>query len=150
MKKLFLFLLLSAFFVSCESESEIRSDIDRLKLQRQSLTQEVNELESVKHRNEITIKQAREELKELNLYQEGETPNYIVKFQLKQSHFSLSVSKHLKDEMNKIEFDLPVSREFYNSVSVGTEVIDEFRSGSFLMEGSFGSWKMKVIEKHIE
>ena len=32
---------------------------------------------------------------------------------------------------------------------INTEIIDDFRTGSFIMHGSFGSWKMKVVGKEI-
>ena len=51
--------------------------------------------------------------------------------------------------MNAIEFELPVDREFYHSVSQNQSIVDEFRHGSMILRGSFGSWKMTVINKRI-
>ena len=68
---------------------------------------------------------------------------------LKQSHFSIDLMKHTKDDMNAIEFELPVSKEFYDKVKNGTNIVDDFRTGSFILNGSFGDWKMKVIKKEI-
>jgi hypothetical protein len=47
----------------------------------------------------------------------------------------------------KIEF--PVSKEYYDAVKVGSEIVDEFRAGSFIMKGSIGSWNVTVVNKEI-
>ncbi|PWK26848.1 hypothetical protein LV89_02054 [Arcicella aurantiaca] len=76
-------------------------------------------------------------------------PKYILKIKLKQSHFSLSIKKHIKDAVNAIEFELPVDKEFFDSVSEGTELVDNFRFGSMVLYGSFGDWEMTVKDKEI-
>ena len=63
---------------------------------------------------------------------------------------SLDIGKHIKDGMNAIEFEMPVDKDLYNTVSVGTQIIDEFRSGSLIINGDFGNWKMTVVSKRIE
>lgn len=74
---------------------------------------------------------------------------YIITFGLKQSRISLDLWKHAKDAMNATEFQLPVDKEFFEAVTVGTEITDEFRTGSFLLKGSFSSWKIWVKAKKI-
>jgi hypothetical protein len=69
---------------------------------------------------------------------------YILKLRLKQSHLSLSIKKHIKDAMNAVDFEIPVDKEFYDSVEEGQEIIDNFRFGSMVLYGSFGDWEMKV------
>ena len=76
-------------------------------------------------------------------------PRYMVKLQLKQSHISLSIMKHAKDALNKIEFSIPVDKQFYNSVKVNDLLIDNWRGGSFFISGSMGKWKIKVMDKRI-
>jgi hypothetical protein len=76
-------------------------------------------------------------------------PKYILKIKLKQSHFSLSIKKHIKDAVNAIEFELPVDKEFFDSVSKGTELVDNFRFGSMILYGSFGDWEMTIKDKEI-
>ena len=44
---------------------------------------------------------------------------YILKFELKQVRLSLNPLSHVRDKINKIEFELPVDKEFYDSVYVG-------------------------------
>lgn len=79
----------------------------------------------------------------------SKSPKYILKLRLKQSHFSLSIKKHIKDAVNAIDFEMPVDKEFYDSVSEGTEIIDKFRFGSFVLGGSFGDWEMTVKGKEV-
>ena len=75
---------------------------------------------------------------------------YIVEFEIKQSHFSLDISEHLKDNINKLTFEVPVDKDYYNKVYVGQEINDSFRMGSFIMKGSIGKWKITVKNKYIK
>ncbi len=90
-----------------------------------------------------------EQLKAMKANGFANAPKYILKIRLKQSHFSLSIKKHIKDAVNAVEFELPVDKEFFDSVSEGTELIDKFRFGSFVLYGSFGDWEMTVKEKEV-
>ncbi len=74
---------------------------------------------------------------------------YILKIRLKQSNFTLSIKKHVQNAVNSIDFEIPVDKEFYDSVSKGTEIIDDFRFGSLILSGSFGDWEMTVKDKEI-
>ena len=51
--------------------------------------------------------------------------------------------------MNDIDIQLPVDKEFYESVEIGSVINDSFRMGSFVMNGSFGNWKIKITDKRI-
>jgi hypothetical protein len=104
-----------------------------------------NELKALKEENAVLT----EQLKALKSDGFAKSPKYILKIRLKQSHFSLSIKKHIKDAINAVEFELPVDKDFYDSVSVGTELVDKFRFGSFVLYGSFGDWKMTVKEKEV-
>lgn len=77
-----------------------------------------------------------------------DTNYYIVEFEIKQSHFSLDISEHLKDNINKLTFEVPVDKDYYNKVYVGQEITDSFRMGSFVMKGSIGKWKIIVRNKY--
>jgi len=134
---------------SCETENDVRSSITILKAERDNLQLQVQRLSEIKSSKQHQVILLDERLKELNIYTSGRTPKYILKIHLKQSHFSLSISKHVKDAMNAIDFEMPVDRDFYNSVSVGTEIVDNFRVGSFLLYGSLGDWNMSVRGKEI-
>lgn len=75
---------------------------------------------------------------------------YVLRLKLKQSRMSLDIGKHIKDAVNAVEFELPVSRELYNQVSVGSQLLDNLRVGSLLLRGSFSNWRITVTSKRIE
>ena len=104
------------------------------------------EVKQLKKENALLVEQ-------LNAFKAGggsaKAPKYILKLRLKQAHFSLSIRKHIKDAVNAVDFEMPVDKEFYDSVSEGTEIIDKFRFGSFVLGGSFGDWKMTVKGKEV-
>ncbi len=89
------------------------------------------------------------QLQQLNAGQSAKKVRYILKIRLKQANFSLSIKKHIKNAVNAIDFELPVDKDFYDSVSKGTEIVDKFRFGSFVLYGSFGDWEMTVKDKEI-
>jgi hypothetical protein len=103
------------------------------------------EVKQLKQENAALIAQ----IKALKGEGSAKPPKYFLKIRLKQAHFSLSIKKHIKDAINAIDFELPVDKEFYDSVSVGTEIVDKFRFGSFVLYGSFGDWEMTVKDKEV-
>ena len=74
---------------------------------------------------------------------------YVITFNIKQTHFTLDLGEHLKDTMNDISIEIPVDKEYYDSVEVGDVIDDSFRMGSFIWKGSFGNWKVIVESKDI-
>lgn len=150
MKKIKMFyVLLVCLFISCENESDVNNDLIKLKNERTNLQNEVQNLSITKNDKLSEISSLNGKLKELKIYESGRTPQYILKINLKQSHMSLDIKKHMKDAMNSIDFELPVDKDFYNSVSVGTNIVDNFRTGSFILNGSLGKWDMKIKGKEI-
>jgi hypothetical protein len=103
------------------------------------------EVKQLKKENALLV----EQLNALKAGNSSKSPKYILKLRLKQAHFSLSIKKHIKDAVNAIDFEMPVDKEFYDSVSEGTEIIDKFRFGSFVLGGSFGDWEMTVKGKEV-
>lgn len=142
-----LYAMLAVVLSSCESQQDVQNDIERLKNERTIIQQEVQNLSTSKYNKQKEIALLNGKLKKLKIYNSGRTPQYILKIRLKQSRVSLDIGKHIKDGMNAIEFELPVDKDFYNSVRVGTEITDEFRTGSFILNGSFSSWNMTVKGK---
>jgi hypothetical protein len=124
-KNVIVLLHLAIFFSSCGSNTEL----ENLKKENATLAAQVSAM-----KNGVN----------------GKAPKYFLKLRLKQSHFSLSIKKHIKDAVNSVDFELPVDKEFYDSVSKGTELVDEFRFGSFVLSGSFGDWELTVKEKYVK
>lgn len=115
---------------------------------REHLENEIVELET-----EITqLKSQRNSLKDeiANIKVENGSAKYVITFNIRQSHFTLDIGQHLKDEMNDISIQIPVDKEYYDSVNVGDTIADDFRMGSFIMKGSFGNWNVTVEDKEIQ
>ena len=149
MKKLLIVLALALSLVSCDEKGDLQKEIAQLKSQRDNLIDRNSELQSIKTARENEIESLSKEVTTLNIYKQGRTPKYVLKLKLKQSHISLSITKHIKDRMNAIEFEMPVDKEFYDNVNVGSEIVDSFRVGSLLLSGSLGDWRMTVVDKEI-
>ena len=115
---------LSLFLVSCGNSDEL----ENLKKENAALAEQVNALK---------------------LGANAKAPKYILKLHLQQSHLSLSIKKHIKDAMNSIDFEIPVDKEFFDSVSKGASIVDKFRFGSLVLTGSFGDWEMTVKDKEV-
>lgn len=152
MKKL-IYLFVAITIIGCcgcsESKDEIQTDIKILQTQRNSLTATVEGLETNRNNIKSEIADLNVKLKELKIYESGKTPQYILKIHLKQSHFSLSITKAIKDAYNAVDFELPVDKDFYNSVKEGDKIVDNFRAGSFILYGSIGNWDMTITKKEI-
>lgn len=103
-------------------------------------------------REEISLLQEEKSMLEKEIVDtkvENGTAKYIITFRIKQTHLTLDIGEHLKDSMNEITIEIPVDKEYYNSLSVGDVINDDFRMGSLVMHGSFGSWRITVANKEI-
>lgn len=112
--------------ITNEDIAKIESEIAQLEAERDRLNEEI-----------------------LNTKIDNGLAKYVITFNIKQSHFSLDLGEHLKDAMNDISIEIPVDKEYYDSVEVGDVIDDSFRMGSFIWKGSFGNWKVTVESKDI-
>lgn len=64
-------------------------------------------------------------------------------------HHYFDLGKAIKDELNKIELQFPVNKEYYGRLDVGDTLEETFGIRSFLMEGFFGNWEIKVVKNEI-
>ena len=104
-----------------------------------------SEMEQLKKENAALAAQ----VQALKLGTSAKPIKYILKIRLKQANFTLNIKKHIQNAVNSIDFEIPVDKEFFDSVSKGTEIIDDFRFGSLILSGSFGDWEMTVKDKEI-
>ena len=104
------------------------------------LQAEIQELETQKDALENQI---------VDIKKDKGTAKYVITFEVKQSHFGLDITKHIKDAMNAITIEIPVDKEYYDNVDVGETINNNFRVGSLVMSGSFGSWDVTVKDKDI-
>ena len=137
-------------FVIGKIDNVHKQELDYIIEKHQTSTQhQVQNCSSLINTKQTEIALLNETSKKLNNYTSQKNPRYILRIKLKQSHLSLDIREHLKDAMNAIEFEIPVDKDFYNSVSVGTKITDEFRVGSFVLNGSIGKWNMIIIGKDV-
>ena len=118
------------------------------RLEVEYLKQQISELSLEKQQLENSIVELRE-METAEKIRTG-TETYVVKINIKQTHFTLDLDQHLKDAMNDVDITIPVSKEFYDLVSRGTVLDDSFRMGSFIWKGSIGNWKITVSDKYIQ
>ena len=100
-----------------------------------SKTETVSNEEITKLESEIAQLEAeRDRLNEeiLNTKIDNGLAKYVITFNIKQTHFTLDIGEHLKDAMNDISIEIPVDKEYYDSVEVGDTIDDSFRVGSFI------------------
>ena len=109
--------------------------------------EEITKLESEIAQLEAERDRLNEEI--LNTKIDNGLAKYVITFNIKQTHFTLDIGEHLKDSMNDISIEVPVDKEYYDSVEVGDTIDDSFRVGSFIWKGSFGNWKVTVESKDI-
>ena len=73
---------------------------------------------------------------------------YIVKIKIHQTTYSLSISEHVKNSMNDVEFEIPVDKEYYDKCYNGQTVTDPgLKIGSLLRDGDFSKLKIKITGK---
>ena len=113
--------------VTNEDIAKLESEIAQLEAERDRLNEEI-----------------------LNTKIDNGLAKYVITFNIKQSHFTLDLGEHLKDTMNDISIEIPVDKEYYDSVEVGDVIDNSFRMGSFIWKGSFGNWKVTVESKGIQ
>lgn len=71
-----------------------------------------------------------------------------VRLRLSQTHYTLSIGEHLKDRLNAVEFQLPLSCQFADQINVGDDLLTKsFRWGSLVKNGSLGTWNLRVVSK---
>lgn len=145
MKRILIFISILCVFVclvSCAPEEEtLNNSITILESRLSELEAEITNLEAKKSllANEIT-----------DIKIENNTAKYVVTFNIKQSHFTLDLGQHFKDEMNDLSIQIPVDKEYYDSIEVGDTIADDFRIGSFIFKGSFGNWNITVEDKYVQ
>ena len=100
--------------------------------------------------NDELAQQIKEKEIILSALNQGRAPHYVLTISVAVSRFSLDLFEHMKDAANSGSFDIPVSREFYESVNSGDKLMDGFKGGSFVLHGSFSSWDIRIKSKHIQ
>lgn len=141
MQKRILIVAMVVVMVACMSGCREQAYIDVMK-------QEISEWQVEKQALETEVAELNNAVIEKK--EENGTAKYVLTLEIKQSHISLDISEYLKDSMNAMEIQIPVDKEYYDSVEVGQDIMDEFRMGSFIYKGTFGNFKVTVTDKEIQ
>lgn len=76
---------------------------------------------------------------------------YIVKIKIHQTTYTLSLTEHIKNKFNDVEFEIPVDKAYYDNCSIGQSVADPgLKIGSLLRDGDFSKLKVKITGKRTE
>lgn len=141
-KYVFLMLVPFLLLTGCMSKEEVtEANIAQQEQRIKELKNETERLTTVKGNLTNEIK---------GIKSENGIKRYFVVISIKQSHFSLDITEHIKDDMNAVEVHVPVDEEYYFAVNKGDVLDDSFRSGSFIGKGSIGSWDITVLDKYEE
>lgn len=134
MKRIIIAIMCVFLLSGCASQAQL-DEVKQKELQSQiaSLEEEKNSLEEYV----------------ANYKDENDIKKYVITLEIKQSHFTLDIGEHVKDSMNKVELEIPVDKQYFDSLNEGDILDDSFRFGSWLMKGSYGSWKVKILKKEI-
>lgn len=150
MRKFIVFALFAMLFTSCyttEDQKRLAQECKELQIQKTQLQQSIKSLNDRKDALDIKVHDL---YVQKNSLQTGKEIKYIVKFKIKQGTFTLDLFEHAKNEMNSIEIEIPVNKDYYNRLSIGQDITDSFKWGSLIVDGDFSTLHMKVIGKRIE
>lgn len=116
MKRITLFVascLLCLSFVGCMTKEE------QLSIEAQQLTKEVEKL-----KNEIaSLETEKDKL-------ENEILDTKIEHDLAKYVITIEVERDFSMEVDTLDVELPVSKEFYNSVEIGTKLVNEYIMGN--------------------
>ena len=150
MKKILFVLVAILAFASCdnlETQQQLHKECVQLRREKESLQSQINTSYSILYaiRNQVN-----ELIGQKSALKSGREIKYIVKFQIKQGTFTLDIFEHVKNEMNSIEIEIPVSKGFYDRLSIGQDITNSFKYGSLIFNGDFSTLHMRVIGKRTE
>lgn len=146
--RIILWILICLAVMSCEHDYS-RAEVNALNAEAAAVTNRLNNTKSMLDAKYAELKGLQAKASVLEKKLEGKIPHYVLMLELKQSHFTLGIGKHLKDEMNAVTFPIEVSESYYEKCYIGKSIMNEFRGGSMVFSGSFGDWGVKVVDKKI-
>lgn len=152
MKKFILILLAVIAFTACDEarmkeRADLKAEIGNLIYERNNLSKSVTDLRETKSGLEKEVSDLRTEK---SAFTSDSEPVYLLTLEIKQSTFTLDIGEHAKNAMNAITLQIPVSYTFYNKVSIGQNISEEFKYGSLFLNGDFSKLKVKVKDKEIK
>lgn len=133
-------------YIMTNQESRERNDklMNERHLLENSITKNVNINNQLENQHKSLIEQINRD----NLALDISKNIYIVKIRIHQTTYTLSLSEHIKNKFNDVEFELPVDKEYYDKCSIGQKVTDTgLKIGSLLRDGDFSKLKITITGK---
>ena len=152
MKKFILILLSVIAFTACDEmrmqeRAYLKGEINNLRYEKDNLSKSV---ENLRETNTILMNEVSNLRTEKSAFSSEYEPVYLLTLEIKQSTFTLDLAEHAKNAINAIALQIPVSYTFYNKVSIGQNISEEFKYGSLILNGDFSKLKVKVKNKEIK
>lgn len=144
-----IYILFVLVFSSCgesyhnERLYNIKQQYENVSRNHKRLVDDIERLSSYKQ-------QLEQQCEELNYISKGKQIQYIVTLEIKQTSFSLDLEEHIKNDLNAVKLQIPVSKDFFNSVNKGTKLSDKMRVGSLILRGSYKKLNIIVTNKEIK
>lgn len=110
-------IVLSIFLHACENKCNVQADINTLRAERSNLEKINSDLADQKISKQSEISALDEKLKELNIYDSGRIPKYILTL-----HFSPSTLSLTNVAINSFSVEIPVDKQFYESHNIGQSI----------------------------
>ena len=130
---------------------ESRERNDRLMKERKQLEVEVNGNRNINEQLKRQHKALVEQINKDKFALAVSNTIYIVKIKIHQTTYTLSLTEHIKNKFNDVEFEIPVDKAYYDNCSIGQSVTDPgLKIGSLLRDGDFSKLKVKIIGKRTE
>lgn len=140
-RKLISAALLVLLMTGCGEEERLRAEIDDLRTESVSLQTDIADLKRDKAALEAQI---------TNIRVEHDLARYIITVHIGQKHTFWDYKNNAKDAINAVEIQIPVDKEYFDSVEIGTVINADLRVGSLIMSGSVGSWDIRITDKIIQ
>ena len=133
-------------YIKSNQESQERND--NLEKERKKLELDINSNRNINEQLKRQHNALNEQIKANKLALAVSTTVYIVRIKIHQTTYSLSVSEHIKNKMNDVEFEIPVDKEYYDNCYIDQTVTDPgLKIGSLLRDGDFSKLKVKITGK---
>jgi hypothetical protein len=130
---------------------ESRERNDRLMKERKQLEVEVNGNRNINEQLKRQHKALVEQINKDKFALSASNTIYIVKIKIHQTTYTLSLTEHIKNKFNDVEFEIPVDKAYYDNCSIGQSVTDPgLKIGSLLRDGDFSKLKVKITGKRTE
>lgn len=143
-------LLILTFALGCENKDDLKREIASYTVYRDNLQGQISALQLKLDQTTARIATLNSDETVLAAEKAGKTVRYVLELSIRQIHYSLSIKKQISDALNEEKFSIYTDRTTYEAAQPGTDLFESFRTGSAIMKGSLGTWRIKIVSKKIE